>query len=53
MLGQPVEGAFAARGALAQRPEQRQRLDAGLYTEGEDFGKRGLNREARAVMGQG
>src|SRR5262249_16702460 len=51
-VGQAVEGALAARGALAQRAEERKRLDAALHPEGEDLGERGLDGEAGAVVGE-
>src|SRR5574341_1128005 len=50
VLGEPVEGALAARRALAQRPEQRERLHAALDPERENLGERRLHRKARAVV---
>src|SRR5574341_782535 len=50
MLGEPVEGALATRRALAQRPKECKRLDAGLDAERENLRERRLHGEARAVV---
>src|SRR5258706_8327809 len=50
--GQAIEGAPAPARALADRLEQRHRVDAGLHPEGEDFRERGLHRERGAVVDQ-
>src|SRR5690349_21558513 len=45
-----IEGSLAPGRALAQRPEERERLDAALHAEGEDLGHRRVDREAREVV---
>src|SRR5205085_6581492 len=50
ILGQAVEGPFAAARALAQGTEKSERFDAAFHAEREHFGERGMQREARGVV---
>ena len=49
-LGEPVERPSATGGTVADRLEQRHRVDARFDAHGENFGQRGLDRIARAIV---
>ena len=52
LIGEPVERAPPAAGALADRLPQRDRLDTGLDAHREDLGQRGLHDVAGAVVNE-